>query len=147
MPKLGGGPSPGIRADALIPTSPASGARWFGGAGSLGCPRLVIPGRASTAATAQDRAPRMIGEGCPGHVRLMLLLPRIADAVRSWDLVDRMVQPGVPFGRYLRPLRLTVIHDPTLFAAGSPTATPQGPIALLAIVTVAEAVGADQLTP
>src|SRR5271167_3969958 len=96
---------------------------------------------------AQDRARRMIGVGRAGHVRLVLLLPGIADAVSSRDLVDRVVQPGMPFRGHLRPLRLAVIHDPALFAAGAPTAAPQRPGTLLAIVPVAEIVGSDQLAP
>src|SRR5208282_1825765 len=117
------------------------------GKGSFRGPRLVIPGRAGPVPAAQDRARRVIGVGCAGHVRLVLLLPGIADAIGARHLVDRVVQPGVPLGWHLGPLRLAIIDDPALFAAGAPTAAPQRLGTLLAIVPVAEIVGPDQLAP
>src|ERR1700731_57138 len=55
------------------------------------------------------------------------------------------MQPGVPFRGHLGPFGLASIHDPALFAAGAPAAAPQRLRPLLAIITVAETVGADQL--
>src|SRR5207244_3054997 len=78
------------------------------------------------------------------HIRLMLLLPGVADPVRARHLIDRVVQPGVPFGGNLGPLRLALIDDPALLAAGPPAAPLQRLAATLAIIAVAKAVGPDQ---
>src|SRR5438876_11712410 len=101
-------------------------------------PWLVIAGRRGTDATAQDRPPRVIGEGRAGHVRLMLLLPSVAATfLRARHLVDRVMQPGMPFRRHLGRLRLTLIDDPALLAARPSAAAPQRVIAPLAVIAVA----------
>src|ERR1051325_6631497 len=79
-------------------------------------PGLVVAGCRAAVAAAQDRAARMIGQRRPGHVRLVRLFPGIA-LPRLWDLVIHMVQPRVPFRRYLRPLGLALVDDPAPFAA------------------------------
>src|SRR5438067_1025 len=108
-------------------------------------PRLVIAGGGGPAPAAQYRARRVIGKGGACHIRLMLLLPGVADPVRARHLIDRVVQPGVPFGGNLGPLRLALIDDPALLAAGPPAAPLQRLAATLAIIAVAKAVGPDQL--
>src|SRR5439155_817205 len=113
----------------------------------FGCPRLVIPGRARPLRAAQHRSWRIIGEGCTGHVRLVLFLPRVAHTVRARHLVDRMVQPGMPLLGHLGPFRLALIDDPALFTAGSPAAAPRRLGTPFAIVAVAESVGPNQLAP
>src|SRR5690349_3286364 len=111
----------------------------------FGCPRLVIPGRPGATPAAQDRARRVIGVGRTGHVRLMRLFPGIARAVGPRQLVDRVMQPGMPLRRHLRRLRLAMVDHPALLAARPPAAAPHRPAALLAVIAVAKAVSPHQL--
>ena len=69
---------------------------------------------------------RIIGIGRARHVRLVRFLPGITRPVGARQLVDRMVQPGVPLGGTLRGLRLAIVDDPALLAAGAPIAAPAG---------------------
>src|SRR6266436_9641610 len=98
-------------------------------------PRLVIAGRAEAVAAAQHRAGRMVGQGGAGHVRLVVLFPGIALA-RLGQLVDHVVQPGMPFRRHLGALRLAIVDDPAPVAAEAPAAEPRRLVALQAIVAV-----------
>src|SRR5579875_1228351 len=110
-------------------------------------PRLVVGGDRPAAAAAQDRAGRAIGIGGAGQVRPMLLLPRIAaPAVGARHLVDRVVQPGMPFRRHLGALGFAGIDHPALFAAEAAAPARELAPPLLAIVAIAETVGADKLT-
>src|SRR5205823_4193634 len=79
---------------------------------SLRGPRLVVAGRAGPVAATQDRARRIIGIGRAGHIRLIPLLPGVARPVGPRQLVPRMVQPGMPFGRHFRALRLAIVDHP-----------------------------------
>src|SRR5215472_7575378 len=119
----------------------------FAATGLFGCPRLVIPGGAGTVAATPDRAGRIIGVRRSSHVRLVRLLPGIARPVGARQLVDRMVQPGMPFGRHLRAFRLAIVDNPTLLAAGAASAAPHRPAAALAIIAVAVIVRADPFAP
>src|SRR5262249_5547253 len=114
---------------------------------SFGSPRLIIPGGGGAVAAAQHRAARVIGKGRAGHIRLVLLLPRVARTVGARDLVDRMMEPGMPTRGHLGCFRLTIVDDPTLFATGPPAAAPQRLAAPFAVIAVAEAVGSDQFAP
>src|SRR5277367_1546801 len=89
--------------------------------GSFRRPRLVIASRTIAVAAAQHRAGRMVGQRGPGHVRLVILLPRMALA-RLGQVVDHVMQPGMPFRRHLGAFRLAVVDDPAPVAAESPTA-------------------------
>src|SRR5216684_4563949 len=106
-------------------------------------PRLVIAGRASAVAAAQHRAGRMVGQGGPGHVRQVVLFPGMALA-RLGQLVDHVMQPGMPFRRHLGAFRLAVVDDPAPVAAESPAAPPRRLVAPEAIVVVAVGVAADR---
>src|ERR1700693_1578573 len=105
-------------------------------------PRLVIAGRAVAVAAAQHRARRMVGLRGPGHVRLMILFPGMALA-RLGQLVDHVMQPGMPFRRHLGAFRLAVIDDPAPVAAEAPAAPPRRLVALEAVVAVAVGIAAD----
>src|SRR5215470_12298691 len=112
---------------------------------SFGRPWLVIPGRAGAMAAAQDRAGRVISQRRAGHVRLVWLLPGIADTVRPRELVNGVMQPGVPFRRHLGALGLAVIDDPALFTARPPAALSHRLGAPLAVIAVTIWIGADVL--
>src|SRR5271170_7966034 len=79
-------------------------------------PRLVIAGGADTVAAAQHRARRMVGQRGPGHVRLVVLFPGMALA-RLRQLVDHVMQPGMPFRRHLGALGFAIIDHPAPLAA------------------------------
>src|SRR5271168_2469550 len=99
-------------------------------------PRLVIAGRAIAVAAAQHRAGRMVGLWRPGHVRLVVLFPGIALA-RLRQLVDHVMQPGMPFRRHLGAFRLAIVDDPAPLAAETPAAAPGRLVAPEAVVAVA----------
>src|SRR3546814_5973913 len=108
--------------------------------GSTGCPRLVVARRTGALAAAVFVPGRTVGEGGAGQVRLVRLLPRPPRAVGLGYVVDRIVQPSVPFGRDARRLDLTVVDDP---APPPPRAVLLAP---LLVIAVAELVRADRLT-
>src|SRR5271165_2784974 len=109
-------------------------------------PRLVIADGALPLAAAQNRACRTIGVRGPGHVRQMLFLPGIAGAcARMRDLVNRVMQPGVPLGRHLRSFRGASVHDPSFLTACPTAAAHQLPPPLFPVVAVAEAVNPNIL--
>src|SRR5579885_55138 len=103
-------------------------------------PRLVVAGRARPPRAAQDRAGRPVGGGGAGQVRLVRLLPRIARP-HPRHRVHRMVQPGVPFRRHLRALRLAAVDDPAPLAAEAAAAATARPVALQPVIAVAVGVG------
>src|SRR6266496_3344164 len=105
-------------------------------------PRLVIAGRANAVAAAQHRAGRMIGERSPGHVRQVVLFPGMALA-RLGRLVDHVVQPGMPFRRYLGAFRLAIVDDPAPVAPEPPAAAPCRLVALETVITIPVRVGTD----
>src|SRR5260370_17237683 len=119
----------------------------FAAAALFGCPRLVIPGGAGPMAAAQDRARRVIGIGRAGHVWLVRFFPGMARTVGARHLVHRMVQPGMPFRRHFRPLRLAVVDDPALLAAEPAAAAPQRCPAALAVIAVAVTFVAARFPP
>src|SRR5712691_1652996 len=106
-------------------------------------PWLVIAGRANAVAAAQHRAGRMVSQGGPGHVRLVVLFPGIALA-RLRQLVDHVVQPGMPFRRHLGALRLTVVDDPAPIAAEAPAAAPRRLLAPEAVIAIPVGIGANE---
>jgi hypothetical protein len=81
---------------------------------------------------SEDRAPRPVGGGGAGEVRLMGLLP-FARLVGARRRVGPIVQPAVPAGRDGRGLDRTVVDDPPTLAVA------------LAVVAVAGLVLADKL--
>src|SRR5216683_3965666 len=105
-------------------------------------PRLVIAGRASAVAAAQHRAGRMVGLRGPGHVRQVVLFPGMALA-RLGQLVDHMMQPGMPFRRHLGAFRLAIVDDPAPVAAKPPAAAPRRLLALEPVIAVPVGIGAD----
>src|SRR6266851_6610132 len=105
-------------------------------------PRLVIAGRASAVAAAQHRAGRMVGQGGPGHVRQVVLFPGMALA-RLGQLVDHVMQPGMPFRRHLGALRLAIIDDPAPVAAEPPAAAPGRLLAPEAVIAIPIGIGPD----
>src|SRR5712691_12396444 len=105
-------------------------------------PRLVIAGRANPVAAAQHRARWMVGLFGSGHVRLVVLFPGIALA-RLGQLVDHVVQPGMPFRRHLGALRLAIVDDPAPVAAKPPAAAPRRLLAPEAIIAIPVGIRAD----
>src|SRR6202030_2333981 len=59
-------------------------------------------------------------------------------------LIDRMMQPGMPFRRHLGPLRLALVDDPAALAAEAGAAQPLRLVALQPVVAVAVGVAADR---
>src|SRR5438270_1636189 len=109
-------------------------------------PGLVIAGGAWAMPAAQHRARRVVGLRRPGQVRLMRLLPRVTLA-RLRHLVDHVMQPGMPFRRHLRALRLAVVDDPAPFAAEAPAPEPPRLVAFQPVVAVAVIVGTHERAP
>src|ERR1700722_739042 len=105
-------------------------------------PRLVIAGGARAMPAAQHGAGRVIRQRRPGHIGLMRLLPRKMRPLAR-HLVDRVMQPGMPFGRDFRAFRFAVIDDPAPLAAEAATAPPRWPVALEPIIRIAVGVGSD----
>src|SRR5688500_434388 len=87
------------------------------GSGRRG-PGLVIAGGRLPLAAFERVAGRAIGRRRPGQVRQMLLLPRIAQASAVLGRVlDRVMQPAMPFWRHLGSLRLALVDDPAALVA------------------------------
>src|SRR5215469_6947693 len=76
----------------------------------------------------------------------MRLLPGIFWApIRARQVIDRMMEPSMPFRRYARCIGFAAIDDPAALAAETPAALLQGRARFIAIVAIAERVGADEL--
>jgi len=74
-------------------------------------PRFVIAGRRGPIAAQVITAGRPVAQRRAGQVRLMRLLPSLADPLRDWR-VCRVVQPAMPFRRDGAGLRHRRIHHP-----------------------------------
>src|SRR5579885_768099 len=112
----------------------------------LRAPRLVIPGRFGAVYAPQNRARWPVCDGRAAQIRHMLLLPGIMRPLaRPRRRVDRVVQPGVPLRRHARGLDLAVIEPPAPLAARHAAAPDESAPRLLAVIAIAELVGADQL--
>src|SRR6185312_15058196 len=112
----------------------------------LWLPGFVIAGRRRAMTATHQRARRPIGVGRAGQIRLMRLLPgifRLATIRR--DLVDRMMQPTMPFRRHARAFGLAFIKHPALLAAEAAAAALELPLGLVAVVAIAERIRADLL--
>src|SRR5579863_2804263 len=92
---------------------------------------------------AQHRAARPIGLWRPRHIGLVRLLPGIALTLAG-NLVDRVVQPGVPLRRHFRPFRRALVDQPATLAREASAPAPGRLVALEAIIPVAVLIRSNQ---
>src|SRR5205085_6625633 len=106
----------------------------------------VVAGGRRAPTALQHRSGRPVGEWRAGEVGQVRLLPGIFElAAVGGQLVHGVVQPGVPFGRHLGGLGLALVHHPATLATVAAAAAPERTRRLLAVIAVAELVGADEL--